>query len=102
MAFWEGCGFWTLIRDIVSIQTKSKADTARAKIAKEVFKENLSARQEALVRKKEERRKVLEEAELSKLSPEALRKREDKERARQMKKNMPKVKMTRAHWGVEM
>ncbi|CAM6113993.1 unnamed protein product [Calypogeia fissa] len=81
----------------LSPQTKSKADTARAKIAHETFKENQSARQEAILRKREERRKALEDAELSKLSPEGLRKREEKERSRQLKKNMPKVKMTRAH-----
>lgn len=39
---------------------------------------------------------MLEEAE-AKLSADAIRKREAKERARQMKKGMPKIKMTRAH-----
>lgn len=39
---------------------------------------------------------MLEEAE-AKLSAEAIRKKEEKERARQMKKAMPKVKMTRGH-----
>lgn len=38
----------------------------------------------------------MEEAE-AKLNAEALRKKEAKERARQLKKSMPKVKMTRAH-----
>lgn len=45
-------------------------------------------------RKKAERKKLLEEAE-AKLSAEALRKKEAKERARQMKKAMPKIKMSR-------
>lgn len=46
-------------------------------------------------KKKVERRRGVEEAE-AKLSAEAIRKKEAKERARQMKKAMPKVKMTRA------
>lgn len=47
-------------------------------------------------RKKAEQRKKLEEAE-AKLSAEALRKKDAKDRARQLKKSMPKIKMTRAH-----
>lgn len=82
---------------VLALQAKTKADSARAKVAHEAFKETQSARQEALLKRKEERRKALEDVELSKLSPEGLRKREEKERARQMKKSMPKVKMTRAH-----
>lgn len=39
---------------------------------------------------------MMEEAE-AKLSAESIRKKEAKERARQMKKGMPKVKMTRAN-----
>ncbi|BBN05281.1 PAT complex subunit CCDC47 [Marchantia polymorpha subsp. ruderalis] len=81
----------------LSPQTRLKAENARAKVAQEAFKENQGARHEALLRKKEERRKALEEAEAAKLSPEFMRKREEKERARQLKKAMPKIKMTRAH-----
>ncbi|EEF33366.1 uncharacterized protein At5g49945 [Ricinus communis] len=80
----------------LSSQARSKTDAARSKAAQEAYKELQNARQEALQRKKAERRKMLEEAE-AKLSAEAIRKREAKERARQMKKAMPKVKMTRAH-----
>ncbi|KAL3693394.1 hypothetical protein R1sor_007045 [Riccia sorocarpa] len=81
----------------LSPQARAKADAIRDKVARQVFKETEKDRQEALLRRKEERRKALEEAEAARLSPEALRRREDKERARQMKKSMPKIKMTRAH-----
>ncbi|KAF3774674.1 Uncharacterized protein EJ110_NYTH52577 [Nymphaea thermarum] len=77
-------------------QARAKAETARAKLAQELYKELQIARQEALQKKKAERRKLVEEAE-SKLTAEAIRKKEEKERARQMKKAMPKVKMTRVH-----
>ncbi|XP_042510057.1 uncharacterized protein At5g49945-like [Macadamia integrifolia] len=79
----------------VSSQVRSKTEAARSKVAQEIYKENLNARQEALQKRKAEKKKI-EEAE-AKLSAEALRKREAKERTRQMKKAMPKVKMTRAH-----
>ncbi|XP_037493748.1 uncharacterized protein At5g49945 [Jatropha curcas] len=80
----------------LSSQARSKTKAARVKAAQEAYKELQGARQEALQRKKAERKKTQEEAE-AKLSAEAIRKREAKERARQMKKAMPKVKMTRAH-----
>ncbi|OMO75196.1 hypothetical protein CCACVL1_16293 [Corchorus capsularis] len=79
----------------LSSQARSKTEAARAKAAQEAYKELQNARQEALQRKKMERKKMLEEAE-AKLSAEAVRKKEAKERARQMKKAMPKMKMTRA------
>ncbi|CAN6440207.1 unnamed protein product [Victoria cruziana] len=85
-----------LISDAVLDQTRAKAETARVKLAQELYKELQIARQEALQKKKAERKKLMEEAE-SKLSAEAIRKKEEKERARQMKKAMPKVKMTRVH-----
>ncbi|CAN6894669.1 unnamed protein product [Brassica oleracea] len=44
-----------------------------------------------------EKKKLLEEAE-AKLGAEALRKKEGKEHARQMKKPMPKVKMSRGQY----
>lgn len=66
------------------------------KIAQELYKELQNARQEALQKKKAEQRKKVEEAE-AKLSAEALRRKEAKDRARQLKKAMPKIKMTRAH-----
>lgn len=47
-------------------------------------------------KKKAERKKLLEESE-AKLSAEALRKKEERDRARQLKKAMPKVKMLRSH-----
>lgn len=78
------------------MQARSKTDAARTKAAQEAYKEFQNARQEALQRKKAERKKLMEEAE-AKLSAEAIRKRESKERSRQMKKSMPRVKMTRGH-----
>lgn len=77
-------------------QARSKTEATRSKLAQEIYKELQNARQEALQRKKAEQRKKIEEAE-AKLTAEALRKRETKERARQMKKAAPKLKMTRAH-----
>ncbi|XP_071725598.1 uncharacterized protein At5g49945-like [Rutidosis leptorrhynchoides] len=78
----------------LSSQARSKTEAARSKVAQEVYKELQNARQEALQRKKAERRKMMEEAE-SKLNAEVLRKKEVKERARQVKKAMPKIKMSR-------
>ncbi|KAI8026841.1 Uncharacterized protein LOK49_LG02G02819 [Camellia lanceoleosa] len=80
----------------LSSQARSKTEAARQKAAQEAYKEYQNARQEALQKKKADQRKLMEEAE-AKLSAEALRKKEAKERARQMKKSMPKVKMTRGH-----
>ncbi|GAV86515.1 DUF1682 domain-containing protein [Cephalotus follicularis] len=77
----------------LSSQARSKTEAARSKAAQEAYKELQNARQEASQRKKADRKKI-EEAD-AKLSAEAIRKREAKERARQMKKAMPKVKMTR-------
>ncbi|XP_051132606.1 uncharacterized protein At5g49945 [Andrographis paniculata] len=79
----------------LSSHARSKTESARSKVAQELYKELQNARQEALQKKKAEQRKKLEEAE-AKLSAEALRKKEAKDRARQMKKAMPKIKMTRA------
>ena len=81
---------------VQNTQARSKTEAARSKVAQEVFKELQNAWQEALQKKKAERRKMIEEAE-AKLSAEAIRKKEAKDRARQMKKGMPKVKMTRGH-----
>lgn len=78
------------------LQAKSKTEAARMKVAQEVYKELQYARQEELQKKKAEKKKMVEEAE-AKLSAEAIRKREAKDRAKQMKKVMPKMKMTRAH-----
>lgn len=80
----------------LSSHARSKTEAARAKVAQEIYKELQNVRQDALQKKKAEQRKKLEEAE-AKLSAEALRKKEAKERARQMKKAMPKMKMTKAH-----
>lgn len=46
-------------------------------------------------RRKAEKKKMMEEAE-AKLSSEAIRKKEAKDRLRQMKKAMPRMKMTRS------
>ncbi|EXB29034.1 hypothetical protein L484_018451 [Morus notabilis] len=80
----------------LSAQARSKTDTARTKAAQEAYKELQNARQDALQRKKAEKKRLMEEAE-ARLSAEAIRKKEAKERSRQMKKGMPRVKMTRAH-----
>ncbi|PON83929.1 hypothetical protein TorRG33x02_202230 [Trema orientale] len=80
----------------LSAQARSKTDAARTKAAQEAYKELQNARQEALQRKKAEKKKLIEEAE-AKLSAEAIRKKEAKERSRQAKKSMPRVKMTRGH-----
>ncbi|CAA2960185.1 uncharacterized protein At5g49945-like [Olea europaea subsp. europaea] len=80
----------------LSSQARSKTEAARLKVAQEIYKELQNARQEALQQKKAEQRKKLEEA-LSKQSTEALRKKEAKERTRQLKKFAPKFKITRAH-----
>ncbi|XP_004299996.1 PREDICTED: uncharacterized protein At5g49945-like [Fragaria vesca subsp. vesca] len=79
----------------LSSQARSKTEATRSKAAQEAYKELQNARQEALQRKKAERKKLMEETE-AKLSAESIRKKEAKERARQMKKAMPKMKMTRA------
>ncbi|MBA0698279.1 hypothetical protein Goari_021776 [Gossypium aridum] len=79
----------------LSSQARSKTEAARVKAAQEAYRELQNARLEALQKKKAERKKMLEEAE-AKLSAEAIRKKEAKDRARQMKKAMPKMKMTRA------
>ncbi|KAG9141850.1 hypothetical protein Leryth_013975 [Lithospermum erythrorhizon] len=78
----------------LSSHARSKTEAARQKVAQEIHKELLSARQEDMKKRKAEQRKKLEEAE-AQLSAEFVRKREAKERARQMKKAVPKMKMTR-------
>jgi hypothetical protein len=78
----------------LSSQARSKTEAARQKVAQEVQKELRNIQQEAMQRKKAERKKLMEEAE-AKLGAEAIRKKEAKERARQMKKAMPKMKMSR-------
>ncbi|CAH8390350.1 unnamed protein product [Eruca vesicaria subsp. sativa] len=80
----------------LSSQARNKTETGRQKAAEEAYKELQNARQEALQKKKAERKKLMEEAE-AKLSAEVIRKKEVKERARQVKKAMPKVKMSRGH-----
>lgn len=76
------------------MQARSKTETARSKVAQELQKELHNIRQEAIQRRKAEKKKMMEETE-AKLSAEALRKKEAKERARQMKKSMPRMKLTR-------
>ncbi|XP_057429704.1 uncharacterized protein At5g49945 [Lotus japonicus] len=78
----------------LSSQARSKTETARQKAAQEAQKELRYAQQEAMQRKKAERKKMIEEAE-AKLGAEAIRKKEAKERARQMKKSMPRMKISR-------
>ncbi|KAL5171360.1 Uncharacterized protein HKD37_16G044356 [Glycine soja] len=78
----------------LSSQARSKTEAARQKAALEAQKELRNAQQEAMQRRKAERKKMVEETE-AKLSAEAVRKKEAKERARQMKKAMPRMKMAR-------
>eukprot|EP01018_Ginkgo_biloba_P017964 Gb_01275 [translate_table: standard] len=73
----------------LSTHGRTKVETARVKVAHEVYKELHNARQEAIQRKKEERRKMLEEIE-AKLSVKAIQKKEEKDCLRQLKKSMPK------------
>ncbi|PKA64772.1 Uncharacterized protein AXF42_Ash016803 [Apostasia shenzhenica] len=80
----------------LSIQARSKTEAPRAKAAQESLKEMQSARQEALQKRRAEKKRLIEEAE-AKLSAEAVRRKEEKERARQMKKLGPKVRMLRSH-----
>lgn len=77
-------------------QVRAKTEVSRAKAAQEAFKELQNLRQEALLKKKAEKKKLMEEAE-AKLSAEAVRRKEEKERSRKMKKSAPKVKMLRSH-----
>ncbi|KAG1328044.1 hypothetical protein COCNU_01G019780 [Cocos nucifera] len=79
----------------LSSHARSKTEAARTKAAQEAFKELQNVRQEALQKRKAEKKKLMAEAE-AKLSAEAVRKKEEKERARQMKKSMPKIKMLRS------
>lgn len=64
---------------------KTKASTIREKIRAEEYKEATRIRQEALQKKKSEQQTPLSS------------KKEEKERLRQLKKSMPKVKMSRGH-----
>ncbi|XP_038988707.1 uncharacterized protein At5g49945-like [Phoenix dactylifera] len=79
----------------LSSHAHSKTEAARAKAAQETFKELQNVRQEALQKRKAEKKKLMADTE-AKLSAEALRKREEKDRARQMKKSMPRIKMLRS------
>ncbi|GMH14998.1 hypothetical protein Nepgr_016839 [Nepenthes gracilis] len=62
----------------LSSQARSKTDTARVKAAQEAYKELQNARQEALQKKKADRKKM--EAAEAKLSADAIRKKDAKER----------------------
>ncbi|XP_038904691.1 uncharacterized protein At5g49945 [Benincasa hispida] len=84
----------TIGRYKLSSQARLKTETARSKAAQEAYRELQNARQEALQKRKAEKKKLMEEAE-AKLSAEALRRKEAKDRAKQMKKAMPKIKMSR-------
>ncbi|KAG6516741.1 hypothetical protein ZIOFF_027215 [Zingiber officinale] len=76
----------------LSSHARSKTEAVRAKVAQEVYRELLGLRQEAIQKKKAEKKETE-----TKLGAEALRKKEEKDRARQLKKSMPKVKMLRSH-----
>ncbi|EPS68395.1 hypothetical protein M569_06375, partial [Genlisea aurea] len=73
----------------LSPHVRSKTEAARSKAAQEAAQKELqNARQEAAQKKKA--------ADVGQLSAEAIRRKEAKDRAKQMKKAMPKLKMTRA------
>lgn len=74
-------------------QARSKTEAARIKAAQEAHKELQNIRQEALQKKKAEKKKLMEEVE-SRLNSVAIRKKEEREQARQLKSG-PKVKMLR-------
>ncbi|XP_042385608.1 uncharacterized protein At5g49945-like [Zingiber officinale] len=76
----------------LSSHARSKTEAVREKVAQEVYRELLGLRQEAIQKKKAEKKETE-----TKLGAEALRKKEEKDRARQLKKSMPKVKMLRSH-----
>lgn len=76
-----------------AFQARSKTEAARIKAAQEAHKELQNIRQEALQKKKAEKKKLMEEVE-SRLKAVAIRKKEEKERARELKLG-PKVKMLR-------
>ncbi|KAL9282949.1 hypothetical protein AtNW77_Chr5g0134611 [Arabidopsis thaliana] len=78
------------------MKARNKTESGRQKAAEEAYKELHNARQEALQKKKAEKKKMMEEAE-AKMSAEVIRKKEAKERARQVKKAVPKMKMSRSH-----
>ncbi|VAH07741.1 unnamed protein product [Triticum turgidum subsp. durum] len=84
-----------LVPFYIDLVGRYKLSSARTKAAQEAFRELQGVRQETLLRKKAEKKKLMEEAE-AKLSAEVLRKKEEKERNRQMKKGAPKVKMLRS------
>ncbi|KAJ7543339.1 hypothetical protein O6H91_09G033800 [Diphasiastrum complanatum] len=79
----------------LNAQARAKADAIRAKVAQEEFKESQNSRQQVLSKKKEDKKKVSDSD--SRLTSEALRKKEEKDRLRLLKKSLPKVKMSRAH-----
>ncbi|KMZ58315.1 putative Coiled-coil domain-containing protein 47 [Zostera marina] len=80
----------------LSSQARTKTVASRTKAAQEAYREMQNARQEELQKRKAEKKRLADEASV-KLSAEAMRKREEKDRARQMKKGAPKVKMLRSH-----
>ncbi|GBG69894.1 hypothetical protein CBR_g4722 [Chara braunii] len=85
-----------LLPDALVDQARAKAEAARLKVAQEAHKEAHNARQEALQRKRADRLAAMKEAE-SALSREALRRKEEKNRARELKRGMPRIRISRAH-----
>ncbi|KAM0939968.1 putative PAT complex subunit CCDC47 protein [Dioscorea sansibarensis] len=77
----------------VSSQTRSRTDAARLKAAHEACKELQNTKREALRKQKEEKRKLMDEAEANKLSADAINRRLEKEGARQLKKSKPPKKI---------
>jgi len=78
---------------MLSTQARQKALQQRKIVAEKLFRASHAQRQEALTKRKEDLRKKEEES--TTLSPEALRRKEARERKEQLKRNKPKVKILR-------
>mmetsp|Transcript_21450 Transcript_21450/g.29811 ORF Transcript_21450/g.29811 Transcript_21450/m.29811 type:complete len:475 (+) Transcript_21450:80-1504(+) len=81
-------------RLVVSAAAKNKAIKARAQVEEVAFKSTYHERQQAVWRRKADKKAAEEEAE-SNMSREAIRKKEERERRRQLKKSEQKMKLVR-------
>jgi len=79
----------------LSAAAKNKAQAKRKKLAELASRETNRQRQEALARRKEELKKKEDEQAAATLSPEALRKKEERDYKKSLKAKAPRVKMIR-------
>jgi len=77
----------------LSTQARQKALQQRKIVAERLFRATHAQRQEALTKRKEDLRKKEDDA--AALSPDALRRKEARERKEALKRNKPKVKIMR-------